>query len=77
MKALSVHQPWAWMIAEGHKTIELRKRPTYYRGPSSALGSAGPSAQQRRSWGHLGLLTMLGRELKRKVRIYGTTEPVR
>lgn len=25
MKALSVRQPWAWAIIEGHKTIENRK----------------------------------------------------
>lgn len=33
MKALSVRQPWASLIAEGRKTIELRSRRTRYRGP--------------------------------------------
>lgn len=32
MKALSVKQPWASMIAEGKKTIETRTWPTKYRG---------------------------------------------
>jgi hypothetical protein len=32
MKALSVKQPWANMIASGKKTIETRKWPTDYRG---------------------------------------------
>ena len=32
MKALSVRQPWAALIASGVKTIELRTRPTKYRG---------------------------------------------
>lgn len=33
MKALSVRQPWASLIAEGKKTIELRRWKTSYRGP--------------------------------------------
>lgn len=32
MKALSVRQPWANMIADGVKTIELRKWETKHRG---------------------------------------------
>ncbi len=32
MKALSLHQPWASMIAMGSKTIETRTWPTRYRG---------------------------------------------
>lgn len=32
MKALSVRQPWASLIASGAKTIELRSWPTRYRG---------------------------------------------
>lgn len=33
MKALTVHQPWAWAIAHGHKTVENRPWTTSYRGP--------------------------------------------
>lgn len=33
MKALSVRQPWASMIASGEKTIETRVWSTEYRGP--------------------------------------------
>lgn len=33
MKALSVMQPWAFLIAAGDKTIELRSRSTTHRGP--------------------------------------------
>jgi len=33
MKAISLHQPWASMIAEGEKTIETRNWATKYRGP--------------------------------------------
>lgn len=33
MKALSIKQPWANLIASGEKTIETRKWQTDYRGP--------------------------------------------
>lgn len=32
MKALSIRQPWAWLIANGHKDIENRTWPTKFRG---------------------------------------------
>jgi hypothetical protein len=33
MKALSIHQPWAWAILHAGKDIENRTWPTRYRGP--------------------------------------------
>lgn len=33
MKALSIRQPWAWLIVNGHKDIENRSWPTRFRGP--------------------------------------------
>lgn len=33
MKALSIMQPWAWLIAHGWKDIENRSWPTMFRGP--------------------------------------------
>ena len=33
IKALSVRQPWASLIASGEKTIEVRSWPTNHRGP--------------------------------------------
>ena len=33
MKALSIMQPWAWLIVAGHKDIENRTWATRYRGP--------------------------------------------
>lgn len=33
MKCLSVHQPWAWLIARGVKRVENRAWYTPYRGP--------------------------------------------
>lgn len=32
-KAITIHQPWAWAIAEGIKTVENRTWATSYRGP--------------------------------------------
>ncbi|MBN3832903.1 ASCH domain-containing protein [Burkholderia sp. Ac-20344] len=32
MKALSIRQPWAWLIVNGHKDIENRTWPTNFRG---------------------------------------------
>lgn len=32
MKAISVRQPWAWLIVNGYKDIENRTRNTSYRG---------------------------------------------
>ncbi|WP_312903576.1 ASCH domain-containing protein [Stutzerimonas nitrititolerans] len=33
MKALSIRQPWAWLIVNGYKDIENRSWATRYRGP--------------------------------------------
>jgi hypothetical protein len=33
MKAITVKQPWAWLITAGHKDIENRNWTTPYRGP--------------------------------------------
>jgi hypothetical protein len=33
MKALSIRQPWSWLIVNGYKTIENRDWPTRFRGP--------------------------------------------
>lgn len=31
--ALSIRQPWAWLIVNGYKPVENRNWPTSYRGP--------------------------------------------
>ena len=33
MKALSIRQPWAWLIIHGYKDVENRSWSTDYRGP--------------------------------------------
>jgi hypothetical protein len=43
IKALSLKQPWANMVASGEKTIETRKWPTSYRGPLLIVSSKSPN----------------------------------
>lgn len=41
MRALSIRQPWASLIASGRKTVELRSWTTKYRGPVLILAGTG------------------------------------
>lgn len=41
MKALSIKQPWASLVAAGHKTVECRTWRTNYRGPLLICASQG------------------------------------
>ncbi len=41
MKALSIRQPWAWLIVNGHKDIENRTWSTRVRGEILVHASAG------------------------------------
>ena len=45
MKALSVKQPWAGLIAAGKKTIELRSWRTSHRGPLLIVSSLRPTGE--------------------------------
>lgn len=40
MRALSIRQPWAWLIVQGHKPVENREWTTHYRGPLLIHASA-------------------------------------
>src|SRR5258707_9619527 len=42
MKALSIRQPWAWLIVTGHKDVENRTWTTKYRGPLLIHASVTP-----------------------------------
>ena len=42
MKALSIKQPWANMIAQGDKTIETRRWGTEYRGELLIVSAKSP-----------------------------------
>lgn len=50
MKALSVRQPWASLIASGRKTIELRSRPTRHRGPLLICAAQNADARHVAAW---------------------------
>ncbi|OEZ92144.1 ASCH domain protein [Janthinobacterium sp. HH107] len=41
MKALSIRQPWAWLIVNGHKDIENRSWTTRFRGDFLVHASKG------------------------------------
>lgn len=41
MRALSIRQPWAWLIVNGHKDIENRVWSTRYTGPLVIHASKG------------------------------------
>ena len=43
MKAISLKQPWASLVADGKKTIETRKWPTKYRGDILIVSSKKPT----------------------------------
>lgn len=46
MKALSLMQPWAWLVSEGHKRIENRSWSTKYRGLFLIHASKGMTKHQ-------------------------------
>ena len=45
MKAISVRQPWANLIAAGEKTIEVRRWATRHRGPLLIVSSLRPAVE--------------------------------
>lgn len=55
MKALSVRQPFAELIALGHKPIEVRSRRTSYRGPLVICSGAAWHADGVRLYGERGV----------------------
>jgi hypothetical protein len=67
VKALSIHEPWAWLIVQGYKDVENRVWSTRYRGPilvHAGLTRADPEDVQA----VLGRLNWLsGRKLKRQM----------
>lgn len=56
MKALSIRQPWAELIAQGRKTLELRSWDTPHRGPLLICASNVWHASGERLHGRLGTL---------------------
>jgi ASCH domain len=53
MKALSIHQPWAWAIFHAGKNVENRCWRTHYRGPlliHAAKSRASYNRQDAKAW---------------------------
>lgn len=56
MKALTLHEPWASLVAHGYKAIETRSWRTRYRGPLAIhaskrrFGFWSPTAEFIRTW---------------------------
>lgn len=48
MKALSIRQPWAWLIVQGHKDIENRTWHTKYRGRFLVHAAQGMTSKEYR-----------------------------
>lgn len=49
MKALSIRQPWAWLIVNGHKDIENRQWRTHFRGKIYVHASKGMTRDEYES----------------------------
>jgi hypothetical protein len=49
MKALSIMQPWAWLIVNGHKAIENRNWRCHYRGPVLIMPARSSTAMPMRT----------------------------
>lgn len=47
MKAISIKQPWAWLIANGYKTVENRKWYTAHRGDILVHASKNQAGMER------------------------------
>lgn len=64
MRALSIRQPWAWLIANGHKDIENRAWATRYQGPLLIHASKGMTNDEYEDVEEMLLLDPRIRDLK-------------
>ncbi len=60
MKAISIKQPWASLIAAGIKTMEIRQWPTDHRGPLLIVSSRRPIIEGHRHGEALCVVTVAG-----------------
>lgn len=54
IRALSVRAPWSELIARGEKTLEVRSRPTKYRGPLLICSGVAWAPLGVQLFGHIG-----------------------
>jgi hypothetical protein len=50
LKALSIRQPWAWLVVNGYKDIENRSWRTHYRGPLLVHASMSIAGLKEEVW---------------------------
>lgn len=76
MKALSLKQPFAELILQGKKTIELRTWNTYFRGPFLIHASKTVDRQAMKKWGFQALPTgeIVGKAMLSGVKKYTSQE---
>jgi hypothetical protein len=60
MKAISIKQPWASLIATGIKTLEIRQWPTDHRGPLLVVSSRRPVIDGHRHGQALCVVNVVG-----------------
>jgi hypothetical protein len=60
MKAISIKQPWASLIAAGIKTLEIRQWPTVHRGPLLICSSRRPVIDGHRHGEALCIVNVVG-----------------
>ncbi len=52
MRTIVLRSPWASLVAEGRKTVELRTWSTRYRGPLLIIAGKGVDRGDVAKWGH-------------------------
>lgn len=62
MRAISLWQPWAYLVVAGHKGYETRSWPTNYRGPLAIHAAKRWTPEQRRFCGEYRLLVDFSKE---------------
>lgn len=67
MKALSIRQPWAWLIVNGYKDIENRSWRTNYRGPVLIHASSRKPTKVEVAHARYILSTQIGAEAAREM----------
>lgn len=81
MKALSIRQPWAWLILNGGKDVENREWPTRYRGRVLVHAAKGMTRDEFQSaaifaFGRIGMASLPPMDNLQRGGIVGSVEIV-
>ena len=72
--ALSVRQPWAWLVVHGYKNVENRTWPTDVRGPILIHASARMTRQEYGDARYFAFDTVPGKQTDKLLRIFPVYE---